>query len=280
MNYIVFDGVLLVAGFIAVLVFSLGIMACLSPLALFRNKENPPKGVMLIVAGIAAVFQIYFWGLWSAFCVAMTRRFTQKPEVTWDWLYWITGFLACTSLIGWLAHKERQNSQSPEENPSSKGTAFYSLVAIAAFLAFAFAPSFMLPPYGWALKPLGLQDLQDERGRIACRTAIVSFNSAHKMMSDEAGNVVQLTKAEENQMKQLIQLGLSSATQVPDRFLDSVHPELKREFAEHLVLGWRLYLEGLNSNDPARQIAGIQEVQRWQAFKDANVDLLYHRIIE
>ena len=32
----------------------------------------------------------------------------------------------------------------------------YSLIAVVAFLVFAFAPSLMLRPYGWALKPLGL----------------------------------------------------------------------------------------------------------------------------
>ena len=155
MKYTVFNAVLLFAGFIGIFVFSLGVMACLAPLALFKNRETPPKAAMLVLVGIAAVFQIYFWGFWAAFCVATTLKFTQKPEVTWDWLYWITGFLESLSLIGWLAHKE------PGE---AKGTAFYSLVAIGAFLVFAFVPSLMSPPYGWALKPLGFQTLQEEPG--------------------------------------------------------------------------------------------------------------------
>ena len=66
---------------------------------------------MLPLLSIAGAYQIYFWGFWSAFCVAMTFKFTQIPEVTWDWLYWITGFMWCISVIGWLAHKEKQSSQ-------------------------------------------------------------------------------------------------------------------------------------------------------------------------
>lgn len=271
LNFIVFNVILLFAGFVGILVFSLGVVACLAPLKSFRDGENPPRTAVLILVGVAAIFQIYFWGFWSAFCVATTLKFTQKPEVTWDWLYWLAGFAESVSLIGWLAHKEPG---------SSKGTGFYSLIAIVAFLVFAFAPSLMLPPYGWALKPLGFQTVQEDPGRVACRDAIMSFIEAQGMMSDERGNVVQLSKAQEEQLKQRIRQGLSSAAQVPDHFLDSIHPELRSEFAGHLVLGWQLYLEGLERNDPARQIAGIKNLQRWQEFKDANVDLLYQRIIE
>lgn len=158
MNFILFNFILLFAGFLAVLIFSVGLMASLAPMALFAKSENPPKAFMLPLMGIAGIYQIYFWGFWSAFCVAMTIRFTQKPEVTWDWLYWITGFMECTALIGWLAYKERQGSRSlAEVRGIERGTVLYSLIAIAAFLVFAFAPSLMLRPYGWALKPLGLE---------------------------------------------------------------------------------------------------------------------------
>jgi hypothetical protein len=157
MNFILFNIILLFAGFLAVFIFSVGLMACVAPMALFAKSENPPKAFMLPLIGIAGIYQIYFWGFWSAFCVTMTIRFTQKPEVTWDWLYWITGFMECTSVIDWLAHKERQGSRSlAEVRGIQRGTMLYSLIAILAFLVFAFAPSLVLPPYGWALKPLGL----------------------------------------------------------------------------------------------------------------------------
>jgi len=300
MNFIFFNVILLFAGFLAVLIFSVGLMACLAPLTLFKKSERPPKVIILPFFGIAAVYQIYFWGLWSAFCVAMTIRFTQKPEVNWDWLYWIAGFMWCISLIGWLAHKERQGSQSLEEARGiQKGTTLYSLIAIAAFLVFAFAPSLMLPPYGWALDLLGLQRYiatknasnveiaESKRGhsltsgaeRALCKTTIMSFIQAHAMMSDDKGRVVQLSAEEEAQMKTLILTGLSAASGVSDGYLRGIHPELPREFREHLVDGWRLYLNGLENSDPGKQIKGIQLVQRWEAFKKKNIDLLYESLI-
>ena len=158
MNFIIFNGALLLAGIIAIFIFSIGLMLLLAPLALFTRSGKPSKAIVLPFMGVLGIFQIYFWGIWSAFCVAMTIRFTQKPDVTWDWLYWIMGFMWCASLIGWLAHKEMQGSQSLEEARGiQKGTTLYSLIAIVAFLVFAFAPSLVLPPYGWPLKVFGLE---------------------------------------------------------------------------------------------------------------------------
>lgn len=158
MNFLLFNVILLLTGFGALFAFTFGLMACLAPLALFAKWENPPKVLTVPFMGIGAIYQIYFWGFWSAFCVAMVIRFTQKPEVTWDWAYWIAGFMECTSLIGWLAHKERQSSRSlADVRKIEKGTMLYSLVAIAAFLVFAFVPSLASVPYGWALKALGME---------------------------------------------------------------------------------------------------------------------------
>lgn len=158
MNFIIFNGALLLAGIIAISTFSIGLMLLLAPLALFTRSGKRSKAIVLPFVGIVGIFQIYFWGIWAAFCVALTIRFTQKPDVTWDLLYWLAGFGWCISLICWLVHKEMQSSQSPEEAQGiQKGTILYSLIAIVAFLFFAFAPSYILPPYGFLMKPLGLE---------------------------------------------------------------------------------------------------------------------------
>lgn len=301
MNFIIFNVILLFAGFLAVLIFSIGLMACIAPMAIFAKSESPPKVVMLPLLSIAGAYQIYFWGFWSAFCVAMTFKFTQKPEGTWDWLYWIMGFMWCISVIGWLAHKEKQSSQSLEESRGiQKGTTIYSFITIVAFLAFSFFPSLILPPYGWALKAFGLHGhigtknasnvvvAESERGhtlksgteRALCKTTIMSFIKAHAMMSDDKGRVVQLSAGEEAQMKTLIRAGLTTASGVSDGYLRGIHLDLPIEFREHLVDGWRLYLNGLESSEPGKQIQGIQLVQRWEAFKEKNADLLYDSLIK
>ena len=180
MNFILFNIIFLFAGFSAVLIFSVGLMVTLAPMALFAKSGSPSKAFMLPLMGIAGIYQVYFWGFWAAFCVAMTIRFTQKPEVTWDWLYWITGFMECTALIGWLAFKERQGSGSlAEVRGIEKGTILYSLIAIAAFLVFAFAPSFMLRPYGWTLKPLGLEGYIASKAANGVEISVGKLYEAH-----------------------------------------------------------------------------------------------------
>lgn len=289
MNFIIFNVILLSGGVLALWIFSIGLIACVAPMALFAKSDSPPKLVTLPFLGIAGIYQIYFWGFWSAFCVAMTIKFTHKPEVTWIWLYRIVGFIWCTSLIAWLAHKEKQRSQSLEEARGiQKGTTLYSLIAIVAFLAFSFFPSLILPPYGWALKAFSnsviaesdrSHVLKSGTERILCKTTVMSFIKAYGMMSDDKGRVVQLSAGEEAQMKTLIRAGLSAASGVSDGYLRGIHPDLPIEFREHLVDGWRLYLNGLEGSEPGKQIQGIQLVQRWEAFKEKNADLLYESLI-
>lgn len=159
MNFIIFNLLLLFAGFPAAIIFSVGVMAFIAPLGLLAKSDPPSKSAVYPLLGLAAAFQIYFWGLWAAFCVAITMRYTQRPDVTWDWLYWIAALGWCISLIGWFAHKEQQSSESPEAARSiSRGANLYSLIAIAiaAFVLFAFMPALMRMPYGWVLQLLGL----------------------------------------------------------------------------------------------------------------------------
>ncbi|MFH1083638.1 MAG: hypothetical protein V1751_09620, partial [Pseudomonadota bacterium] len=156
------------------------------------------------------------------------------------------------------------------------------------------------PPYGWALKAFKLHGYivtkndnnimiaESERGhalksgaeRTLCKTTIMSFIKAHTMMSDDKGRIVQLSAVEEAQMKTLIRAGLTAASGVSDGYLRGIHSDLPIEFREHLVDGWRLYLNGLEDSEPGKQIQGIQLVQRWETFKEKNADLLYESFIK
>lgn len=157
MNYIGFNGTLLLYGFVGVFIFAFCVMALMSPLGLFAKDGSPPKAVVYPLVGLGAIFQVYFWGFWSVVCVALAIKYTERPDVTWDWLYWVTAFFWSTAFIRWFAQKEMQLSESVEESRSiGKGTLGYSLVAISAFLLFSFMPQYSLAPYGFLLQPLGL----------------------------------------------------------------------------------------------------------------------------
>ncbi len=123
------------------------------------------------------------------------------------------------------------------------------------------------------------QTLKSGTEKALCKTTIMSFIKAHATMCDDKGQVVQLSAGEENQMKALIQAGLTAASGVSDGYLHGIHPDLPIEFREHLVDGWRLYLNGLENSEPGKQIQGIQLVQRWGAFKEKSADLIYESLI-
>jgi hypothetical protein len=159
MNFLVFNGLLLISAFISIIVFSIGLFAFLVPTALFFKKKPPSKIFSFPIFVLSAIYQIYFWGLWATFCVTITNIYVSAPDVTLNWLYWICSFLWCISVIGWLFSKEKQKNISAEEMIKlQRGTIFYSFIATIAFLVFAFSPTLMLPSYGWALKLLASQD--------------------------------------------------------------------------------------------------------------------------
>ena len=116
--------------------------------------------------------------------------------------------------------------------------------------------------------------------RELCKTAIMSFIQAHAMMSDESGKIVQLNNEQTETMKSLLKTGIKAASGVSDAYLTKVHPELAVQFRTHLVKGWELYLSGLDQSKLSLQVQGIQLVQKWEAFKEKNIDYLYRAIIE
>ena len=146
----------MVTSWVGLMVFSLGLVASMLPLLPFVKSEKPPTVVMVFAIFLMAVFQIYFWGLWSAYCVALVMKYTQMEGVTMNWLYWVCGFLWCTALIGWLSSKEQHGQSFEKTKDIQKGTAFYKLTAIVGYLIFAFSPNLAFYPYGWFMKITGL----------------------------------------------------------------------------------------------------------------------------
>jgi len=146
----------MVTSWVGLMVFSLGLVASMLPLLLFLKCEKPPNVVIFFTVFLMAVFQIYFWGLWSAYCVALVMKYIQMESVTMNWLYWVCGFIWCTALIGWLSAKEQHGQSFEKIRNIEKGTAFYKLTAIVGFLIFAFSPNLAFYPYGWFMKLTGL----------------------------------------------------------------------------------------------------------------------------
>ena len=279
MDFIIFNGALLVSGFVTVLIFSIGFIVLASPLALFAKLNNPPKMILFPLMSITGIYQIYFWGLWSAYCVVVAIKFTQKPEVTWDWLYWVTGFMWCTSLIGWLAHKEMQGSQSLDETQEiQKGTAFYSVIAVVAFIVFAFFPSLIVLPYSWVLKPLGLEsyvvakssDIEQINPKI--RKSIEAFFTGYEYFISANKLVIAMRTSNDplgdfDKVKTLMNKSKERLSECDTEILNKVYKGWGDIVSNKFVPSIDILLSGIQSkgdrNDLSRGDALVVELDEW-----------------
>jgi len=256
-----------------------------APGALLYVAGQGAQRVTLKVVGlfVSALGQTFIVGAYAVFVVSFLRWFAAgRPDMP-TWPLWLAAFFHSGAAPAY-AMKER-----PEKPTAQHHTlGIVALAATVIFLLSAFSPASLRNVYGWVplfdhlASPSGdtAAEASPLGGRDECREAIMSFVQAHGMMSDDAGNVVQLTQSQEREMRRLIRSGLEKAHAVPDAFLDAVQPHLSSEFRDHLVAGWQLYLDGLAQGQPDKQMQGIRLIQLWEQFKQQNADLLWESIIE
>lgn len=156
MNFIYYNFTLLISALPAVFLFSIGSAACLAPLLILERKYSPPKILSFLTFLLAGVFQIYFWGLWSAYCVSVTYKYTTRTDVTFDWIYFFVGFFNSSLIIGSLNSKRQNSDYNIIRERIQQSSKYYAVVAWIAFVLFAFRPSLIPPVYGWATDALGL----------------------------------------------------------------------------------------------------------------------------
>jgi hypothetical protein len=142
---------LLVGAVLAPIAFAFMLMPFIGLMALTarggRSKLSP---VAYPVLALALLAQLYFWGMWAAYCAALALVRASHEVVTHTWLYYIVGFLFVTAPIGYLASKEQASAASAAEGGGiQRGSTLYSAFAILAFLAFVVWPPLMTTPYGW-----------------------------------------------------------------------------------------------------------------------------------
>lgn len=153
MNFLRYNGYVLLSGLGTAFLVSIGLMILLSLLAAIRRR-GPASYAFL---ALADALQVYALGLWVAVCVATTYWFAAKQEVTWDWLYFACGFIWCSGLSGWLSYRRGRSAKRHPESPTApRGSAIYWAVASVAYVLFALWPWLMRFPYGWVLNLLNL----------------------------------------------------------------------------------------------------------------------------
>ena len=158
MNYLIFTGAIALTAGAALFTYYAGVMLLLAPTALLKKNSSSFRIAALPFWLLTGLFQAGFWGLWAALCVAIILKFTQVPGVQAQWLYWFTGFLSCVVLIGLITYENIRGGRSIAGiRGIQNGWTLFSLVAVMAFSAFSYKPSYGIQTYGFVLKPLGLE---------------------------------------------------------------------------------------------------------------------------
>jgi hypothetical protein len=74
------------------------------------------------------------------------------------------------------------------------------------------------------------------------------------------------TREKQQKVIKLLNEGIYLSHSVSDEFLDWLCPGLKQAYREYCIKGSMIYLEGLKSQDIAKQYAGIKQTNLWINF--------------
>ena len=110
------------------------------------KEKYPSIGKILLYPIMLVVFlaHAYVFCGWSAYISARALVYTNHPEVTHTWLYYLVGFFMCSGPLSYMAAKEND----PE---NKNGHLLYIGLVIVAYLIFSIWPIIMHVPYGWFL---------------------------------------------------------------------------------------------------------------------------------
>jgi hypothetical protein len=145
----------------------LGMNKCVNPVARLIESGKSPIAILLKAIAFVWLLTLYSLGFFVAFCVALTMRFTAKPEVTWDWMYWFAAFTFCAGINRlfcnlWSMREFTENEAfelqvyAPEVvRHAQKQIGVAAQFANVLFIVFVFKPHLALWLYGWPLNLIG-----------------------------------------------------------------------------------------------------------------------------
>lgn len=167
MNFITYIALLVIGCIPALLIFGVSLAPLLLLLVFAKSQNSPPKILTCSLSVLAALCLIYFSGAWAAYCVALAYKYTNAPEVTWDWLYFIVGFVWCFFIARYWAKSMVEALVRSEEPPRRliliisviRSSIFHiayvgQIPALLAYIGFAIYPNLMRVPYEWLIAAL------------------------------------------------------------------------------------------------------------------------------
>lgn len=144
--------IMVLGGLACRFLFSFWLMPSLLLMAALGKSEKAAKFLAWPVLISASLWQLYFWGMWAAFCSVVARLYALSPQTSHPWIYYVLALADVALPLGHLTSAEAQ-TEDPGEDMAAfyRGAFSYWLATIVMFGVFCIWPSLMAPLFGWIL---------------------------------------------------------------------------------------------------------------------------------
>ena len=103
-----------------------------------------------LITGIFLAVQMYYWGVWSAFCSSSAALWAINGGSVW--LYYPLGFIFCGCVAALFASKAGEDSGDFEQyRIITRVGPTITIFAMLTYVLFALMPYLMSPLYSWFL---------------------------------------------------------------------------------------------------------------------------------
>lgn len=140
------------------LLFPIGLLMVMWPLAKIQTGFKIEKMPMFFMVFPLFIAGLYYVGLGAAITTGLAFKFTAKPQVHFDWIYWILALF--TAVISVSGHGNSPSFNIPAREQELEAVRkiwdIAKIVMLILFFLFAFHPDLAKVPYGWILALLKL----------------------------------------------------------------------------------------------------------------------------
>jgi hypothetical protein len=273
LNNIILALLLGVGGFFAAALFTFviglaGAPGALLTAAVTRGKtgsEVPAWGVLLTALGQFAASLVWIAALYNS-----VHGWLDNGSGLGRFLVWVVALIIANAP---LAVALKDAAREPNKNVQHVATTIASPLTLIASLVLLFVPSLLEKGFGWvphfgngASSNQAQTSLPPEyvSHRDSLSSAFQAFSTVTRLTQVPAGQTSMASTPEHDlKVKRALEQGLRAGRSVGRDFLNWLHPQMQEHFEGRYLAGQALYLEGLQEQNPAKQIRGNELIAEW-----------------
>jgi len=136
--------------FVALIYLTYSIINVFTFLLINRSEFFYKSHISIILAIISILIQCYLWILWTAICVQNINTYINQPEITNDWLYYISGYLIANLILVLISNGFKLINTKNGLNDLEKfqlivfGPNLYMTIIVIAFAIFSIYPKSLM----------------------------------------------------------------------------------------------------------------------------------------